>query len=430
MRVAESIEADASAFSQKIQPKAVARIAQEVCQKGQALGACVAYLKEVILKNLSFLNELGDDFTRSGYIGDTSLPKLIWLATTTRYFDKPVSVVVLGPSGSGKSFALDTALKFVPDDAYYMFHGMSEKAIMYSDDLHLQHKHLVIQEAAGMQHGQGKVFLRQLLSEGEARYRTVMSRDGELVSEDLRIKGPTGLLMTTTDTGIHEEDASRMLCVHMEEDQDLIRQVLKAQATAGKSPRSKPKIKRWKKLVEKNFTNSTAVNIPYAGILVDHLPVSHHRVMRDFPHVLSLISACALLHRSEREVDERQQVVADLDDYEIVHSLVVKHLAQGLDKSVHESVRDVVLSVEKLGKKNRRNALQRITQNDVAVDLNWSRSVVSRNVAKAIALGYLVDENPGQGKQSDLNLGERKLENSQSDVLPNRKLLERSLDLG
>ena len=131
---------------------------------------------------------------------------------------------------------------------------------------------------------------------------------------------------------------------------------------------------------------ATAVNIPYAGILVDHLPVSHHRVMRDFPHVLSLISACALLHRSEREVDERQQVVADLDDYEIVRSLVVKHLAQGLDKSVHESVRDVVLSVEKLGKKNRRNALQRITQNDVAVDLNWSRSVVSRNVAKAIAL--------------------------------------------
>ena len=118
-------------------------------------------------KEENLLRALEKDILAIGFVGDTTIPQLVWLASHTRYFEVPVSLVIPGPSGSEKSFALKTALKFIPEDAFELFHGMSEKAIIYSEDLDLRHKHLVIQEAAGMAEGHGRTFLRQLLSEGE-----------------------------------------------------------------------------------------------------------------------------------------------------------------------------------------------------------------------------------------------------------------------
>ncbi|MEO1323642.1 MAG: hypothetical protein AAFV59_11610, partial [Pseudomonadota bacterium] len=66
----------------------------------------------------------------------------------------------------------------------------------------------------------------------------------------------------------------------------------------------------------------------------------------------------------------------------------------------------------------RRGREVKVTLRAIADDLGWDRSVVSRNVTKAIGLGFLFDDNPGQGRESDLSLGERKLETSNGDVLP------------
>lgn len=367
-------------------------------------------------KNL--IEKLEHDLRASGFVGDTTLPKLIWLASHTRHFDKPVSVVVLGPSGSGKSFALETALKFVPGDAFHMFHGMSEKAIIYSVDLDLRNKFIVIQEAAGLKSGQGRVMLRQLLSEGKATYRTVQQPEGILEAQELKLEGPTGLFMTTTATDIHPEDASRMLCIHVEEKHEHIREVLLAQAAGGHTSDREPNFEWWKHFGNEKLADARQVEIPFATELAAKIPVSHFRVQRDFPQILSLIRACALLHGKRREVDDHGHVVALLDDYEMVRELVAPALAQGLEASVSDSIRSVVESVKRKTEKPRRGREVKVTLRAIADDLGWDRSVVSRNVTKAIGLGFLFDDNPGQGRESDLSLGERKLETSNGDVLP------------
>ena len=105
-----------------------------------------------------------------GYIGDTNLPVLIYLTLVSALLDNPVSLLIKGPASSGKSFALARAKRFVPDDAYEQFEGMSERSLVYlGDQLDLRHKTLIIQEAAGTAQGQGQIFLRQLLTEGAIR---------------------------------------------------------------------------------------------------------------------------------------------------------------------------------------------------------------------------------------------------------------------
>jgi hypothetical protein len=54
----------------------------------------------------SILSVLDQDLKKYGFAGSTNIPLTIFLATYTRIFPQPVSVVIKGPSSSGKSFAL------------------------------------------------------------------------------------------------------------------------------------------------------------------------------------------------------------------------------------------------------------------------------------------------------------------------------------
>ena len=68
-----------------------------------------------LARNKSILHVLDDDLRRSGFAGSTDIPVLVYLATFTRMFDDPVSLVIKGQSGIGKSFALRSGLRYVPD---------------------------------------------------------------------------------------------------------------------------------------------------------------------------------------------------------------------------------------------------------------------------------------------------------------------------
>jgi hypothetical protein len=80
---------------------------------------------------------------------ETGKGKLAYLALTSRLLDRPVSIAVKGPSSGGKSFLVESTLKFFPPEAYYSLTAMSDRALAYSNEP-LQHRFLVIYEAAGM----------------------------------------------------------------------------------------------------------------------------------------------------------------------------------------------------------------------------------------------------------------------------------------
>lgn len=120
------------------------------------------------------------------------------------------------------------------------------------------------------------------------------------------------------------------------------------------------------------------------------------------------------------------KVVATFDDYAAVYELFAGPLAEGLEATVPQHIRAVVEAVEKMtGEINERDALPpgivvSVSQSAIADRLKIHASSVSRSVRQAIEQGYLIDENPGQGRLSNLMIGGRKLPNSQVLPAPNK----------
>ena len=286
---------------------------------------------------------------------------------------------------------------------------MSEKALVYLKDLDLKHKHLVIGEAAGMSEGNGRALLRQLLSEGKVKYATVQStnKDGLTGSTLPTLEGPCGLVMTTTEGTLHHEDETRMLSLDIKESPDQIREALLAQAMGANENTKLIDLDPWYEFYQLVKDGPQEVRIPFARDIVQELPTNHDRIKRDFPQILSLISAHALIHSFDREWLDDNTVVANEDDYENVHRLINEPISVGLEATVTDEIRNLVGATKELAV--RQDSHFGISQTRLADHLGTNQSAISRNVNKAVKAGYLVNENPGQGKVAKLTLGDRKL---------------------
>jgi hypothetical protein len=119
-------------------------VAREVAEaeRREAWEVC----KELALES-SILSRFAEAAAASGVVGEKRALKLLYLVLTSRLLDRPVSLVVKGPSSAGKSFIVEMGLRFFPETAYYAVTAMSERALAYSDEP-LSHRFLVLYEAA------------------------------------------------------------------------------------------------------------------------------------------------------------------------------------------------------------------------------------------------------------------------------------------
>ena len=366
-----------------------------------------------LIEKQSILAELDADLKKHGFAGSTNIPKLVFLAAISRIFERPVSAVIKGPSSSGKSFSLDAGLRYVPKTAYEKFQGLSDKALVYSTDLDLRHRCLVIGEAAGLAEGNGRAFLRQLLTENEIRYRSVQQTKDGHGSRELVIKGPVGLLMTTTASSLYWEEETRLLSLHVDQSPAQIKRAL--MSNEGNAPTAPPPedLSCWHALHQYVCSGSVGVEIPYWTRLADSLPCGQNRVLRDAQKLRALLCAHALLHQRNRRFNDDGDVVATLYDYLIVHELLSEPLAHGLQASVPPHIREVVEGAIQLYAKSGDIP---VSTTELAKFLGRDVAVVSRNVKAAIRDGYLDDPDPRQGRRSMIVPGEREL--PRGTVLP------------
>ena len=150
----------------------------------RGLGECAD-----LARSHAILELLDSELTGLGVVGERRGAKLLYLALTSRLLERPVSVVVKGPSSGGKSYVTESVLKLFPPSAFYALTAMSDRALAYSNEP-LKHRHLVIYEAAGMSGEFATYLIRSLLSEGRLRYETVEKTKDGLAAEGNRARRP------------------------------------------------------------------------------------------------------------------------------------------------------------------------------------------------------------------------------------------------
>src|SRR5262249_27596927 len=101
-----------------------------------------------LISDPDVLARLGVAVEKAGLVGETNNAKILYLALTSRLFERPASIAIKGVSSGGKSFTVEQALKFFPPSAYFERTGMSAKALIFTEQ-NFRHRFIVIFEPAG-----------------------------------------------------------------------------------------------------------------------------------------------------------------------------------------------------------------------------------------------------------------------------------------
>lgn len=344
------------------------------------------------------LAEFGLAIKRAGLVGETQNAKVIFLSVISAQLRRPVSVVVKGARSGGKNTLVESVLRFFPSSAYYQLTSMSDKAIAYFSQP-LKNRTLVVTEAAGIKQG-GDYFLRSLLSEGRVSYEVVAGGS----TRKVELEGPTGLILTTTEVRLYEDDESRLISIEVTEDVNHTRKILRSIGDSFANPntkKSKKVPKAWRALLEWIAIQPPTVKVPFAPSVAALMSAADTRLHRDANALFGLICAHTLLHRHKRKTDAKGYLIATIADYKAVRRLVHDVLARGIESAVSPGVRKVVEAVRRLGK-----GTSGVSGRELVQELRLNKAGVSRHVKAAMTLGYLRNLEQGQGKVAKYVIGD------------------------
>jgi hypothetical protein len=355
---------------------------------GRVLDNRATVQQRTLASEARILDRFGRDIYRAGLVGEDRAAKLLYLVLTSRLLAKPISAAVKAPSAAGKSYLVDTVLRFFPASAFYTVTGMSEKALVYSEEP-LKHRTIVIFEAAGMAgDGFAPYFLRSLLSEGHLRYETVETKQGSrpkgvVIERD----GPTGTVLTTTRVKLDPELETRLLSIPVTDSAAQTKAVMRALADDDPQLEVDPEWLQLQRLIaaDVDADGPPSIVVPYAGELAERIPPAATRLRRDFGAVLGLIRVHALLHRATRERDDHERTIAAIEDYAVSRDLVADLISEGVGRTVSPETRETVQAVERLEPDH----ADGVRQTTLADELRLDRGTVSRRVRKALDGGYL-----------------------------------------
>jgi hypothetical protein len=327
-----------------------------------------------------------------GLVGEQHNARLVYLAATARRLTEPVNVVVKGPASGGKSHLLKMILTVLPSSAYVDYTSVSPKYLAYADD-DLRYRIVVLYEAGGIADGIGAYIMRSLLSEGRLDCGTVDKAEaGGNAARRLVKEGPTALFTSTTRAAVDAELETRLLSIGILDTPGHSRAILAGQArqAAGDAPEP-PDLAPWHALQEWLAVAGTRdVRVPFAPALADLVPPQTLRIRRDFPKLLSLVKACALLHQAQRPKAPDGAVLAALDDHAIVRELLAESFAATQQDGLAPAQREAVDAVAALC--DERSAYDKgVPQSAVAARLGIDKGSTSRRLANPLAQGYVRD---------------------------------------
>lgn len=273
-----------------------------------------------IKKRKDLLWEIMDYLDRV-IVGESETKLGMTLVLASSFTDNLLSAVLKGNSAAGKSYISGTVASLFPGRVE-MISRLTQNALFYLSTLNLSHKHLMVAELPGLQDGYYAV--RTLLSEGRLRL-WVPQKDGDKIeTTEIIVEGPTGIVITTVEAELEEQDETRLIELFVNESKYQTERILAYQAkkAAGKVESADEEreylINRIKNLAEGQ------VVIPYAEKI--KFPIAL-RSRRDFPKLLSLIGAAAVLSQESRATEmagDKLIIEATLDDFYYART-VIKH---------------------------------------------------------------------------------------------------------
>jgi hypothetical protein len=317
-------------------------VAEQATKPGQSCPIVVEPTAAERAEALAFLRrpDLSDaivsDMTALGYVGEETNKQIGYLVAISRKLPEPLSMILMSPSGAGKSALAGVLEQLTPPEDVILFSRLTPQALFYMERDALQRKFIVIEERAGSLEADYSIRILQ------SKKRLVLAlpvkdpATGKTQTQVFEILGPAAFFESTTESRLNPENASRCFEGYCDESEVQTRRIHEAQkhaktAQGGKLLGEREAIVRRHHNAQR-LLETVRVEIPYAPLL--SFPSAWLRTRRDHLRFLNLIEAIAFLyqHQRERRTEASGGIVieATVEDYERAYGLAAELLTQTL----------------------------------------------------------------------------------------------------
>lgn len=280
----------------------------------------------IMLDNPRVMDIVLRDVHALGVAGEERLIQCAYLTAVSRLLDKPLSCIIQGPSSTGKSYVPDkTALLFPPETIIHATQ-MTPQALFHMKPGSLQHRFIHAGERSRKENddtAEATRCLREMIGSGKLSKLMPTKTNGHIETERIEQDGPIAYIESTTLSRIFNEDRNRCLLLSTDETEEqterIVRSIAKHHAGSNAAIEIEPILLRHH--AAQRMIQSMPVKVPFADKLGAAFGYTKVESRRAFPLLISAITAVALLHQKQREVDSNGRLIATLDDYATARNL-------------------------------------------------------------------------------------------------------------
>jgi predicted transcriptional regulator/5S rRNA maturation endonuclease (ribonuclease M5) len=265
-----------------------------------ARNSAIQYLKSGALWDRTIA-----DIAGTGIIGERSNALITYMAYTSRKREKPLHIMCLGASGTGKTYLQEKIGSLIPDEEKIEITSLSDNALYYFGRTELKHKLILIEDLDGAENVLYP--LRELQSKRRIS-KTVTTKDnkGNLKTLNLTVEGPVSVSGCTTRERIYEDNANRCILLYIDDSKAQDRRIMDYQRKASAGVISTTDQERKKTLLQnvQRVLRPIRVINPYAEYI--DLPPEVFKPRRTLLILLSFIETITYYHQYQREIHTDQ----------------------------------------------------------------------------------------------------------------------------
>ena len=252
------------------------------------------------LKSKDLLQKTNDLLSESGIVGEELNRLLMYLIFTTRKLEKPLHIISLGSSGTGKTYLQEKVSQCIPPEEVINITTLSDNAFYYFGKTDLKYKLIVIEDLDGASNALYP--LRELQTKNRI-VKTIVQKNtkGETKTIYLVVEGPVSVAGCTTWEQVYEDNANRCFLIYLDESSEQDEKIMQYQRlkAAGKIDSYKQReVQEFLQNTQRMLQPIKIIN-PYAEQLI--LPSSVFKPRRTNEHYLQFIEAVTFYYQHQRK---------------------------------------------------------------------------------------------------------------------------------
>jgi DNA primase len=258
------------------------------------------------LKATDLMKQTLQDIARTGIVGEKANSMIAYLTYTSRKREKPLHLMCLGASGTGKTYLQEKVSQLMPEEDKLEITTLSENAFYYFDREELKHKLILIEDIDGA--GDVLYPLRELQSKTSiSKTVTLKDNKGNLKTITLKVEGPVCVSSCTTRERIYEDNANRCILIYIDTTSEQDKRIMEYQQQYSAGMVNQSAENETKELLKnvQRILRPIKIRNPFAQQI--NLPESVFKPRRTMLLLLSFIETITFYHQYQREVKQDKE---------------------------------------------------------------------------------------------------------------------------